>query len=71
MALVLLGVVIGVGIAWATADLASAYLYGVEPHDLHAFLLAPAALLLAALVAGAVPALRAARLDPVEELRRD
>jgi len=71
VALVLVGIAIGVTIAWTFADLAAAYLYGVEPHDPPAFLLAPAALLLAALFASVPPALRATRLDPVEELRRD
>jgi predicted permease len=71
IALVLIGTAIGVAVAWAFAGLATAYLYGVEPHDPAAFLLAPAALLLAALLAGAPPALQAARLDPVDELRRE
>jgi ABC-type lipoprotein release transport system permease subunit len=42
--------------------------YGVETLDIGTFLTAPAALVLVALAALALPALRASRIDPVRTL---
>ena len=67
--LVAIGLVLGVAGALALASLLGALLYGVAPRD--PFVLAAVALLLLAVgaLASAVPALRAARIAPVEALR--
>jgi putative ABC transport system permease protein len=54
--------------AWLTR-LISAQLYGVAPHDPLTFVMVPLALLLCAALACLVPALRAARLDPLRVLK--
>jgi predicted permease len=66
-----IGLVFGVPAALATAPLAGSLLYGVAPGSPGA--VAAAALVMAAVAVGAglVPALRAARLDSVEALRRE
>ena len=48
---------------------ANSFLFGVTPTDPTAFALAAGALALAALAAGFLPALRAARVDPMSALR--
>lgn len=63
------GVVFGLGIAWLAAPLMATLLYGVSAHDSRIFVSAAAALLVAALLAGVPPALRAARIDPTQTLR--
>jgi putative ABC transport system permease protein len=68
---------VGIGIAAgiigsvAFAGLARGFLFGVDPLDPVAFAGAVAVLGLAALVAGFVPATRAARTDPVVAIRVD
>ena len=66
-----IGIVIGIAIALGAARLASSLLYGIAPHDPVSYVAAAALLLVAAVAAGAVPALRAARVDPVTALRSD
>jgi ABC-type antimicrobial peptide transport system permease subunit len=46
-------------------------LFGVEPGDLRAWLAAAALIALAGLLAAALPARRAARLDPMDSLRQE
>jgi putative ABC transport system permease protein len=55
---------------WLTR-LISSELFGVSPRDPATFLAVPLILLLAALAAAAVPALRASRLDPLAALRHE
>jgi len=63
------GVAIGVAFAfWLTRFLA-AFLFGVNVRDAMAFTSIPVALILIALAAIWLPALRASRLDPNEALR--
>ena len=45
--------------------------YGVTPRDALTFVAVPALLAVVAALASAIPALRAARLDPVSAMRRD
>jgi predicted permease len=66
-----LGVGVGLAIALGAARLASSLLYGIAPHDPVSYAAAAAVLLLAAVAAGLIPALRAARVDPVTALRSD
>lgn len=69
MALVLLGIVIGLGGAfWMTRFLAS-FLFGVKAWDLTAFLVTPLLLSGVAFIAIWIPARRATRVDPMTALR--
>jgi predicted permease len=70
-ALVALGLAIGGAAAWSLKAAAGAFLFGIEAGDLRAFAAALVALALAAVAACAVPARRAATVDPVEALRAE
>jgi putative ABC transport system permease protein len=66
-----LGVAIGMGgAAWITRSISS-LLYGIKPLDPIAFAAAPAILAVVALAASVIPAMRAARVDPVVALRQE
>ena len=69
--IVAVGVVVGVGLSLATTRIGRSLLYEVAPND--PIVLGAAAGLLAAVafVAGAIPARRAAKLDPMTALRVD
>jgi ABC-type antimicrobial peptide transport system permease subunit len=68
---VALGLAIGIPLALAGGRLLASELYGVKSHD--PAILALAALILGAcaLLAGFIPARRAARLDPIAALREE
>jgi predicted permease len=66
-----IGVVAGVAGAFALSRSASAFLFGVAPHDPLSFAAATAFLLLAAGIASYIPARRAARVDPLVALRAE
>ncbi len=66
---VFVGVALGVALTLAASRLVSSLLYGVEPNDVSAMLLAGSTLILVAIIAALVPAWRAARVDPVGALR--
>ncbi len=63
------GLVAGALAAWYLSAASRAFLFGLEPTDPRAFAGAAASLLLAALIASAIPARRAASVDPVTALR--
>jgi putative ABC transport system permease protein len=65
------GVLIGLALAFAFARSVAAFLFGVEPRDPVTFASVGAVLVLTAMVACAVPALRAVRVDPVEAFRNE
>lgn len=69
--LVAVGLVLGGGLAVAAATVLRGLLYRVSPLDPVAWTAAVAALLLAALLANAVPARRAMRVEPLTALRTD
>ena len=69
--LMALGAAAGVCIALWSNRLLHSFLYGVTASDPWAITLTPLGLVLCGLVAAAVPARRAARLDPVDALRAE
>lgn len=70
LAMVTVGIGLGTAIALPSVRALAAFLYGVTPTDAPTVVVALTAILAAALVAGAVPARRATRIDPVGSLRR-
>ncbi len=69
--LLLAGVIIGGVLAAATAQAATSLLYGLRPSDPATLALATLALSLVALLASILPALRAARVEPMVALREE
>jgi ABC-type antimicrobial peptide transport system permease subunit len=67
----LAGGLLGLLGAVAVARTLAALLFGVSPLDALTHAAALASLLVVALLAGLIPALRAARLDPLLALRQD
>lgn len=67
----LIGIVLGTAGAYALTRLLQRFLFGVSPTDPIAFAGVAVALCTCALLACAVPALRATRVDPVRVLRSD
>ena len=52
-------------------ELVEKLMWGISPHDSRTLVGAVAALLAVGTVAGLIPALRAARVDPVEAIRAE
>jgi putative ABC transport system permease protein len=71
MRVVGLGVVLGLAGALATARFLEGLLYGVATTDPVTLVVVPAVLLLVALLATVLPAVRATRVDPVVALRSE
>lgn len=69
--LLAIGLAIGVILALATGDAATAFLFGLKPRDVRTFVLATCSLAIVALAASYIPAMRASKLDPVEALRHE
>jgi putative ABC transport system permease protein len=69
--LVSVGVLLGLGGAWAATRVLSSYLFGVSTTDTTVFLGVPAILIAVALLASYVPARRAMQVDPMVALRGD
>ena len=67
--LVLLGIVIGIGLALGLTRAISALLFGVTPTDPTTFLIVAITLALVACIACYIPARRATKLDPLVSLR--
>jgi putative ABC transport system permease protein len=69
--LVTSGLAIGSVAAWYLSATARAFLFQLEPTDPRAFAAAVGALVAASLLASALPARRAARVDPIVALRSE
>jgi predicted permease len=65
------GLAVGLPIAYVSARLVESFLYGVAPSDQVTVFLSIGALLGAILLAGYIPARRAARIDPMTALRSE
>lgn len=66
-----IGVVLGIALAYAGTRLMQKFLYGISATDVVSFIAAPLALLIVGLAANWLPARRAATVDPVSALRSD
>ena len=69
--LLLVGLVIGGLGAWRLSTVAQKFLFKLDTHDPRAFVAALVTLSIAALIASAIPARRAASVDPIEALRAE
>jgi putative ABC transport system permease protein len=71
LALVLAGIVIGVGSAVGLTRFLATLLFGIEPTDSVTFIVVSAVFFVIAMFAALIPALRATRVDPVIALRSE
>jgi putative ABC transport system permease protein len=71
MRLAAIGVALGLVMAYIVAHLIASLLFGTSPTDVPTFAGTAAVLALVAIAAGAIPALRAARIDPMSALRAE
>ncbi len=71
LGIVLVGLAAGLALAWPAANLVRGLLSGVSPRDPASLLLAAGVLLVVGLAAGAVPAWRASRVEPIQALKAD
>ena len=69
--IVVVGVVVGIGLALAGARLVQSLLYRVAPNDPFVLVLVAVMLLAAAAAAALLPAWRASSVDPLTALRAD
>ena len=69
--LVVAGVAIGLGLAFASTRLIRSYLYGVSAHDAWTMAAVAVVLLMSGAVAAYLPARRAASVDPMQALRSE
>ena len=68
---VTVGVIVGLGLAWASTRTLGSLLYEVEALDLATFLAVPGLLMAVATLGLVVPAVRAGRVDPAITLREE
>lgn len=71
LTLVLIGIVVGLGASLLTTKTATSLLFGLKPNDPSTIAIAALLLLCVAMVAGYLPARRAARVDPMTALREE
>ena len=71
MMITLIGLVVGLAISLAVAQLMSTLLFDVKPYDITTFATVAVFVSLVALVACYVPALRAAKIDPLVAIRHE
>ncbi|MDQ3696718.1 MAG: ABC transporter permease [Gemmatimonadota bacterium] len=65
------GIALGLGAAWMLSRLLAALLYGVEARDPATFVVVPIVLIVPAVIATMVPAVRALRTNPADVMRAD
>jgi putative ABC transport system permease protein len=65
------GIVVGIGAALLLTRALGTLLYGIAALDPVTFVVVPVIIGAVGLVAGAIPAARAARVDPLESMRAD
>lgn len=70
-AMLLAGVVVGLGLAWVSGQLVRGFLYGVKAHDAWTLGGAAVVLFLSGMLAAYLPARRAAGVNPMEALRAE
>jgi ABC-type antimicrobial peptide transport system permease subunit len=68
---VLVGLTIGLGGAWALSRVLASLLYEVETHDASIYAVVPLVLLTVTLLAILIPSLRATRVSPTEVMRAE
>jgi predicted permease len=66
-----LGVIVGIAAAALLTRMLNSVLYGVTAMDPVTFIAVPALIAFVGLIAGAIPAVRAARIDPLESMRAE
>jgi ABC-type antimicrobial peptide transport system permease subunit len=71
LTLTVVGVVFGLGAAWAVMRLMSSLLFGVKPVDLVTYAVVSFGLIATSAVSSYLPARRAATVNPVETLRAE
>jgi len=71
LALVSVGLVIGLAASFAAARAVASILYSIQPSDPAAFVFTAAALALTGIAAAFLPARRAASIDPMRALRHE
>jgi ABC-type antimicrobial peptide transport system permease subunit len=71
LVLAAIGFAIGLPTALVTSKFIGSFLFGMKPNDPLALMMAVAILLAAALLAGYLPARKAARIDPMTALRHE
>jgi ABC-type antimicrobial peptide transport system permease subunit len=71
LTLTAVGVVLGLGAAWAVMRLMSSLLFGVKPVDPATYVVVSLALMATAALSSYLPARRAATVNPVETLRAE
>jgi ABC-type antimicrobial peptide transport system permease subunit len=69
LALVVIGLALGLPLVLAASRLLSGMLFGLSPHDPGTLLVAASVLVVVAAFAGYLPALRASRIDPIVAIR--
>jgi predicted permease len=69
--LALTGAVVGIAAAIAVSSVLASLLFGVSRSDPWTYAIAAAVLLMVAIAAGAIPAIRASRISPMRALRAD
>ena len=67
--LTVVGLVVGLALGLAVAKVAARFLYGISPIDPVSIVITVALLGAVSLLAGYIPARRAAKIDPMEALR--
>jgi predicted permease len=65
------GILAGTALSWISGKWLASLLYGVKPFDPKSMITALALLLVAEIVAAAIPVIRAIRLDPASTLRQE